>query len=669
MNRGDAVRGGRWLAQWAGVTAAAAITATSFDAVLLQYRRSYFTGGFLATDFVTSSSEALAFFAGSLVTDAAVTGVVAFGALWLLGRLAVRRHLALAAAFVLALLPIFVADFVQYQLMTYLGDAFDLRLLFELSGRSPGEVLAVSSAHLTRIAWLAAGAVIPATLALWVVSRRIRGAGGPLGRAPLWRGLLVPFALFLAGAVAMTLLRSSSDVLDNGLRRKPTGRLLGLVVEAATDVDRDGYGVLGRPDDPRLFDGDVRPYALDIPGNGIDEDGVGGDLPADVKPYEEGAPPAAWRFKPDVVLIVLESFRADARGAHVGGKSVTPVLDGLAARGIAPRHAYSHNGYTVQSRRHIFSGSVADIRGGDTLIDDFKRQGYEVAYFSGQDESFGGPQQGIGFERADVAYDARADRERRYSEFSIAGSLAVPYSIVQERVGAFLDGRRRDKPLFLYVNFHDTHFPYHHRDIQPLIDAPIVPRSGIEPERADEVLEMYMNTASNVDRAIGEVLARVREALRREPAVIVLSDHGESLFDEGFLGHGYALNDAQTRIPLVVSGLPLAIEEPFAQVDLRDAIATALANSHNPDAKPTVTTNPSRTVFQYLGLITRPAQIAFTGLGGRITYDFREQRARFGEGRWQHPDDLPPEERAAFLHLIRTWERMMLARHAAAADK
>ena len=53
----------------------------------------------------------------------------------------------------------------------------------------------------------------------------------------------------------------------------------------------------------------------------------------------------------------------------------------------------------------------------------------------------------------------------------------------------------------------------------------------------------------------------------------MLADHGESLFDEGFLGHGYALNDAQTRIPLIVSGLPLRLVEPFGQVDLRDAAA------------------------------------------------------------------------------------------------
>ena len=138
----------------------------------------------------------------------------------------------------------------------------------------------------------------------------------------------------------------------------------------------------------------------------------------------------------------------------------------------------------MQSRRHIFSGSIADIRGGETLIDDFKRQGYEVAYFSGQDESFGGPEQGVGFDRADVAYDARQDRDRRYSDFSTAGSLAVPFNVVLERVGAFLDGRRSDRPLFLYVNFHDTHFPYHHRSDPAPHRSTIVQQSRIAPDRS-----------------------------------------------------------------------------------------------------------------------------------------------------------------------------------------
>ena len=657
-----------WVMVWAGATLGVAAVATAFDAFLLQYRRSYFTGGFLARDYLTTVSEAGAFFAGSLVTDAAAAGVIACGLLWLFGRLGVRLHVALPVTCILTLTPAVVANFIEYQLGAYLGDAFDVRLLFDLSGRSPGEFIAVSAAHIWRMVWLGLGVGGPLAVVLWIALRRgPHRTGAPLA-GPTPRAMLLPVALFLVGTVVMTAVRNGSDVLDNGLRRKPAGRLLGLMVETASDVDNDGFGILGRPDDPRLFDGRVQPYALDVPGNGVDEDGVAGDLPATAAAYEEDPTPATpWRSKPDIVLVVLESFRADVLGARLGGRPVTPVLDGLAGRGIAARHAYSHNGYTVQSRRHIFSGSIADIAA-DTLIDDFKRQGYEVAYFSGQDESFGGPRQGVGFDRADVAYDARADRERRYSDFSTAGSLAVPYDVVQERVGEFLRARHGDKPLFLYVNFHDTHFPYHHRAVRPLVSSTIVEQFRIAPDRTDDVRAMYMNTASNVDRAIGGVLADVAQAVGREPGVVVLSDHGESLFDEGFLGHGYALNDAQTRIPLVVANLPLVLREPFAQSDLRGALAQALQQGWSGTAVPVITTGP-RNVFQYLGLIQRPAQIAFTGVSGRTIYDFREGRARIGNGDWRHPGELDAPERAAVMELVQTWERMMLARRAAATDK
>jgi hypothetical protein len=173
---------------------------------------------------------------------------------------------------------------------------------------------------------------------------------------------------------------------------------------------------------------------------------------------------------------------------------------------------------------------------------------------------------------------------------------------------------------------------------------------------------MYMNTAANVDRAIGEVLQNVREALGHEPGIIVMSDHGESLFDEGFLGHGYSLNDAQTQIPVVIANLPLSIEEPFAQADLRDALRTAFEKPARPSATPVVTTNASRRVFQYLGLIERPSQIAWTGLAGSIVYDFREGTVRVGADRWRRPEEIDAAQRSELVDLIRTWERMMLAR-------
>ena len=253
--------------------------------------------------------------------------------------------------------------------------------------------------------------------------------------------------------------RSSSDTLDNGLRRKPSGKALGAVIQAVTDVDGDGYGMLSRMRDPDPFDSKVYPYAADVPGNGIDENGVAGDLPPGL-PFVESPPPTApFTTRPDVVLLFLESFRADALGAQVRGHAVTPFFDALAAAGVSVPHAYSHNGYTVQSRYHLMTGRLVPSSGTGSLVDDFKRNAYEVAYFSAQDESFGPEVYGVGFDRADVSYDARQDRDRRYTTFSTAGALGVSFDVLLERIDQFLARRDPRRPLFLFVNLYDTHFP------------------------------------------------------------------------------------------------------------------------------------------------------------------------------------------------------------------
>ena len=73
------------------------------------------------------------------------------------------------------------------------------------------------------------------------------------------------------------------------------------------------------PSDPDAFNASIYPYAVDVPGNGIDEDGVAGDLPADRGTVSRRAVPAAapWARTPDVLLFVLESFRADLVGARL----------------------------------------------------------------------------------------------------------------------------------------------------------------------------------------------------------------------------------------------------------------------------------------------------------------------------------------------------------------
>lgn len=643
------------------LTAVAALLATAMDALLLERSKGFFTGGFLAEDHVRSPLEGALFVGASLLADAAVVGLLVALALLALRRLRLTRAARSVAVLGIALAPLAVANFITYRLHEYLGDAFDLGLMFDLTGRRPEEIYAVASAHLGAPIALIVGGALAGGAFVWLVNRVVPGQRAPLQPGPARPLVRSAALLFMAGLLSTAFLRAGTDVMENGLRRKPAGKFLGSIAERATDLDRDGFGAIGRMGDPAPFDAAVFPYAIEVPGNGIDENGVGGDLPTAAPYAEPQGIHSDWTHRPDVVFIVLESFRADTVGATLEGQAVTPVISEIARRGVSSSLAFSHNGYTAQSRHHLFSGSLAGLRDGTSLIDDFRANGYEVAYFSGQDESFGGSEFAIGFERADVRYDARVEPHRRYSSFSTAGSLAVPHDVVQERIDTFLAERSSDRPLLLYVNFHDTHFPYHHKGIEPLISSAAIARGAIGPDRREELRATYLNTVANVDRAVGAVLTRVRQALGHEPAVILTADHGESLYDEGFLGHGYALNDVQTRVPLVVNGLPLRLVEPVGQHELRDAIARALRTAPDAGAAPALQLDPSKRIFQYLGILRRPRQIGFVTGAGRTIYDFNSGKVHLRD-EWHRPADLRGADRQLFLELVHTWERLAAAR-------
>lgn len=651
----------RWM-EWALLTGVAAVCATTFDAALLERKIGLFGGGYLADSYLYGPIEKAAFVIVSLLADAAILGLLVGPALWIASRLRLNSAGRTFLTLSLTLLPVVVANFIAYELFHYLGDLLNASVLFDLSGRSPAEVIAIVMPGLARPLLLVAAAAGIILALGWALNRWIPAPFGPELHEPRGHRLVLRLmvALLAIALVTVSFARLAHPAMDAGLTRKPSGQVFGHLVEGISDVDGDGFGLFSRVADPDPWNGAIAPYALDVPGNGIDEDGVGGDLPGTTPPYTEGpATRGEWRRTPPIVFVILETFRAEVLGLTAGGVPVAPTLDALAARGAATRLAFSHNGFTIQSRYHLFTGSLAEVRGKTSLVDDFKANGYEVAVFSAQDESFGG-EMDVGMHRADVMYDARQDVNRRFSQFTSPGSLAVPYSVLLERLTAYLQERDSSKPLFLHLNFQDAHFPYYHPGIEPLLNDTVLARGELEASRTDELRAMYLNTVANVDRALGQALQAIREHLGQEPAVIVTSDHGESLFEDHALGHGYALNDHQTRIPVIAAGLPIRLVEPMGQSDLRDAIWAALESPD--DGPPSVVRDPSKQVFQYVGSLDVPRQIALRGAHGRVTYSFVDRRARFDEGPWRRVDSLAPDEQRQLLRVVHTWERMRLAR-------
>jgi hypothetical protein len=675
---------------WLALLIATLAAVGAAEAVLLGLGTGFFTGGFNSV-YVEGPVQIAGYFAAGAVLDLALV----LG-LWLLciplaARLfASRAQVWCAAALIGMGVPVTVS-IAYYNLHVTLGRLVSTSLLRVGSAGSAasvvvdelppfgGYMLGLAAAGATALLWLARR-----------VERRRPQLAAALEPPPLRRLLLGFAAALAAGAATLAGVAADEGALHYGLVRKTSGSLLPHAIARITDWDRDGWGMLARPADPDPWDASRYPYAVDVPGNGIDENGVGGDHPATPPSLAAlaGARSARLRLaarpsglrslraddaesverRPNLLLVYLESFRADLLDLDIDGRPVTPFLRQLAAEGARSDQAFVHSPWTLPSRAQLLTGTLAPHPGIPTLIDDFQARGYAVAWFSGQDDSYGGTDESLGLERADLFYDARQDVERRTSRTTASVSLQVSWKTLLERFEAWLRSADPERPHLVYLNFTDTHFPYSHDEIDDLLGVPKLERSAIRSDRAGEVFRAYANTATNVDLAI----SRAAEAFRahfagRPQAILVTGDHGQSFYETGILGHGQELGPAQTRVPFLVWGIGGEWPEPIAVSDVRGLLERHLFATD--EARPArFVPDPSRRMLQYLGPLRRPERIAARDLDGSTVYDFRKGRAWRADPDGRVLAGRAPEA-AALLELIHGWEAVQREAGAEATDE
>ena len=660
----------RWWLSWPGITAAGATVATLIDLALLQRKFGFLFGGYLAEQHLDTLVRLVSFLAVSLVSDAALVGLAAGLVLRLLDWVPLNRAARAFLAISASLVPIVVHDIVVYDILSYIPGTIDTRVMMDLAQGNAWEILVVASHRLQRLLqWLTIFGLltVPVVVLLqrWVPHESF-------AESEEWtrRRRLLPLLGLVVLAIALSAAgRAADSTLDWGIGWKASGRVTGVLLQKVLDADRDGYSLISRPRDPANFDASIHPWAPEVPGNGIDENGVGGDLPLAASNYVETAVPSpVFRQRPDVVVVFLESVRADVLGMQIGDRPVTPTLSDVARHGVEVPYALSETGSTASARFQLFTGSLAGLYRRPTLVDDFNANGYQTVYVSGQDESFGTPGWAVGFDRATHRYDARQEPQRRYTQFATAGSLAVPFDVVNEQVERFLGSIRRDQPLFLYVNYHDTHFPYWHKTVRPLVSPVVVNASDLSASREADLRAMYLNTVANVDAAIGRMLEAVRRTRGAAPAVIVTSDHGESLFDEGFLGHGFGVNLFQNHVPLLASHIDLELPAQLGLSDVRARLLAALGRESRPVPTPVLNAGERPRVYQVAGGLDSPVQIGFFENGQEFVVDLRDHRVREGTGAWRSLDRLDEASAARSRELIWYWESMALARKAARSN-
>lgn len=650
---------------------AAGITFT-LDLGLLERKYDTFRGGFLQAHQIAGMPTVAAFVATLLVFE--ILFFVALAGLWgAVGhRLGARAPLvAYHFLFVAGGASVAVIAF-RYQVLTYFSDFMNFAVLKNLGGGDLKEAI-VYGLEEGRVFALFLGLGLALYAGGDAIMRRTlrRRAPARLLGGSTWTyvGSSIAATILLALAILVV---NRSEHFRHHFSRVTAYSYAQEAFDALTDVDRDGYGLFAWWPDPAPFDATIYPGALDIPGDGIDQDGLLADFVYTPKPLVTVSFPGR---PTHLIVIVLESARADVLDATVDGNPVTPVMRQLALTGTAGPLFYSHTAFTSSSIKAMFAGSLSGLPSfGTSLFTVLKEHGYQVVVVSGQNESFGGMADALKMREASVHFfDATLAPGERVFPSIVPGSLTLSNARVLRQFGEVINSLDWTRPVFAYVNLQSPHFPYHHPGMPILLPGvQPIPRSAIGPAAKAALARTYWNAIANADAGVGDIVSRLEaRGVLDDTVIVVCGDHGESLFDDGLLGHGHQINDIQTRTLLVANRRLPGLAGLLGQADLALEMVKAVGGRverERGDGREMTEADP-REVFQVVGPIDRPGIIGIVDAQRRrVLFNPRSREVYFDTlGRWipLAAVDAHAGEAARLKRLILEWERIRWEQHLA----
>jgi len=269
----------------------------------------------------------------------------------------------------------------------------------------------------------------------------------------------------------------------------------------------------------------------------------------------------------DVLLVTIDTLRADALGFAGNAEAETPLLDRLAAAGRVFDDAHAHNVVTLPSHANILTGTypyqhgVRDNSGFvlpesvPTLAALLKEAGYATGAFVAAyplDSKFG-------LDRGFDTYDDSFPRGSNPDEFVVAerrGDQVVAPALAWWN-------QRRGQRRFLWVHLYDPHAGY----------APPEPFASRHRDN------LYLGEVAAADSFLAPLLSPLLDGREPPALVIVTSDHGEALGEHGEQTHGLFAYEPTLKVPLVVWGpgvTPARDGRPARHIDIAPTILQAL---------------------------------------------------------------------------------------------
>jgi arylsulfatase A-like enzyme len=379
-----------------------------------------------------------------------------------------------------------------------------------------------------------------------------------------------------------------------------------------------------------------------------------------------------------VVLISIDTLRADALGCYGYSRDTSPVIDRLAAEGVRFEQVSSSTTWTLPAHVALLTSLPDAVHG--VVWDTERLDGHRVTLAEALGahgyETFGvftGPylQPRFGFAQGfDHYVDATLfDKGLEGPEVLVASERGRTTPGALREVERFLNGRDGGRPFFVFLHLFDVHpdfdppepyrslfDPGYEGDVTgtDVFHDPAIHR-GMPARDLDHLRALYDGEIRYVDeRGVGGLLELLAEHGHLDDSlVVVTSDHGEEFFEHGEFGHRKNLFETTLRIPLIVwrpGVLPpgAVVEEPVRIIDVMPTILDVLGQPQSPEGVgasllPLIDAPPgaARERPNYAGIVGGGLHLEAVRLGHeKVIMDFES-------GRWSYYDlGLDPSEQA-----------------------
>ncbi len=626
------------------------------DGYLIHRTYQYFGGGALNRPYALNSwPQYIQYIGSSFLFD-----ILFFSLFSLMFHFVIRNKTKLQSItylLIFLIIPYGLSINLKYSIFKYFGLNFDISTLGELAAGNYLQILTYF--NLTHL-YLILVALILFTLLFFFI-KRITQLGGETRERTNLISALPATCLLLIALVGSVIVVSPNRNLHHGLNSKISFFAIEFLADKLLDFDGDGFGPFTLPKDTDNSTASIYPFAVDIPENGIDENGWSGDLKLlGQKKRTLALLPKG--IKKNVIVIVVETFRTDVLHKKINDIPIMPTLDAYSGKHAYTLDAFSNYGVTARAIQTVFAGTLHFGNRPITLFDRFRERGYRLLGASGQDEDWGNTRKILQFNRLDEFWDAKIhlsnhEKLTNYERWTNA-TPTVESRIVNQEAKKLIDSG--DSPFFMYINYQDLHYPYHVKDSEKVFIKNAYTTSDFFTEsNRRKIYLQYANTAHHLDKSFSDLFEFLKKKkIFNNTLIVIVGDHPDSFYENGVLGHAWTLDEHQRRTPLIIINGSGNYQTPIGQDEIADIIINSVSNGAQKEPLKFYP-QQGKKIFLISGTLAEPRSLGLIDSQDLFYFDFYTLQFSSGQktgSRYLNSLNKKSVDYGIFNSLIRQWE-------------